>query len=99
MVWRTGLERQLKLIAETTEFATARLSLGINDWDFACRLNPGEIFSTPTALCGYTANGFGAASHRLHDYIRDRILPNGQALRKVLYNSWEATFFDVDETS
>ena len=88
-----------KFIAEKTEFAATRLSLGINDWDFAWRLDPGETFSTPTALCGYTANGFGEASRRLHDYIRDQILPNGHALRKVLYNSWEATFFDVDETS
>ncbi len=88
-----------KFIAERTEFATTRLSLGINDWDFAWRLDPGETFRTPLALCGYTENGFGDASRRLHDYIRDRLLPHGQALRKVLYNSWEATQFNVDEAS
>ena len=26
-------------------------------------------------------------------------MPNGETLRKVLYNSWEATYFDVDEVS
>ena len=88
-----------KFIAERTEFATTRLSLGLNDWDFAWRLNPAETFSTPIALCGYTANGFGEASRHWHDYIRDQVLPNGHALRKVLYNSWEATLFDVDEPS
>ena len=88
-----------KFIAETTEFAMTRLSLGINDWDFAWRLLPGETFATPPAIFGYTGNGFGSASRRLHDHIRDNILPNGQALRKVLYNSWEATTFHVDEES
>jgi alpha-galactosidase len=88
-----------KFTAEKTEFGAIRLSLGLNDWDFAWRLNPGETFRTPPAMCGYTANGFGEASRRWHDYIRDRVLPNGRALRKVLYNSWEATLFDVGETS
>ena len=88
-----------KFIAETTEFASTRLSLGINDWDFAWQLNPGQTFSSPVTVCGYTPNGFGAASRRLHDYTREQVLPNGKALRKVLYNSWEATEFNVDETS
>ena len=88
-----------KFIAETTEFAATRLSLGLNDWDFAWRLNPGETFRTPAAVSGYTLNGFGEASRRLHAYIREQILPNGQALRKVLYNSWEATGFNVDVAS
>jgi alpha-galactosidase len=88
-----------KFIAETTDFAATRLSLGLNDWDFAWRLNPGETFRTPSAISGYTENGFGAASRHLHDYTRDSVLPNGKALRKVLYNSWEATTFNVDEES
>ena len=88
-----------KFIAETTEFASTRLSLGLNDWDFAWQLKPGETFRTPAALSGYTVNGFGEASRRLHDYTRAQVLPNGTALRKVLYNSWEATEFNVDETS
>ena len=88
-----------KFIAERTEFAITRLSIGLNDWDFAWRLNPAETFSTPIALCGYTANGFGEASRHWHAYIRDHILPNGHALHKVLYNSWEATLFNVDVSS
>jgi len=88
-----------KFIAETTDFSMTRLSLGLNDWDFAWRLNPGETFQTPSAISGYTQFGFGAASRNLHDYIRDNVLPNGKALRKVLYNSWEATTFNVDEKS
>jgi alpha-galactosidase len=88
-----------KLSAEVTGWAATRVSLGVNDWDFAWRLAPGETFTTPSCLAGYTAEGFGGASRRLHDYIRDRVLPHGHTLHKVLYNSWEATWFDVSAES
>ena len=38
-----------KFIAETTEFGATRLSLGLNDWDFAWRLKPGKA-SAPQRL-------------------------------------------------
>ncbi len=88
-----------KLSAEVTDFSSTRISLGVNDWDFAWRLAPGDHFSTPASYAGYTADGFGDASRRLHDFIRDTVLPHGHTIHKVLYNSWEATFFDVDEES
>jgi len=88
-----------RLSAEVTAFAPTRLSLGINDWDFAWRLNPGETFTTTSSLGGCTPGGFGSASRALHDYIRDQLLPHGPALHKVLYNSWETTEFAVSETS
>jgi alpha-galactosidase len=88
-----------KLSAEVTEFASTRISLGVNDWDFAWRLNPGETFETPTSYAGYTAAGFGGMSRRLHDFVRDRLLPHGRTVHKVLYNSWEATTFNVDIAS
>ncbi|MFC4455446.1 alpha-galactosidase [Deinococcus sonorensis] len=88
-----------KLAAEVTDFGTTRLSLGLNDWDFVWQLDAGEQFVTPPSLAGYTAHGFGAASRALHDHIRAEVVPNPQHTRKVLYNSWEATFFNVDEPS
>ncbi len=88
-----------KLSAEVTDFASTRVNLGINDWDFAWTLKPGETFTTPTSLAGYTPAGFGAASRCLHDTIRDTVLPHGSVPHKVLYNSWEATTFNVDVAS
>lgn len=87
------------LMAEVTDFETTmtRLSLGINDWDFAWRLEPAETFTTPPAIAGWTDGGFGAASRLMHNYIREQVLPHGAVSHKVLYNSWEATLFDVDE--
>ncbi|MFL5733852.1 MAG: alpha-galactosidase [Chloroflexia bacterium] len=86
-----------KLSAEVTEYKSTRVSLGINDWDFEWRLDPGQSFTTPSSFGGFTTEGFGGMSRSLHDFIRDRVLPHGQAPHKVLYNSWEATEFDVDE--
>lgn len=88
-----------KLAAEVTDFGSTRVNLGLNDWDFAWRLAPGESFVAPSSYSGYSYEGFGGASRRLHDFVRDTLLPHGKTLHKVLYNSWEATEFDVDEPS
>ncbi|HEX5689392.1 MAG TPA: alpha-galactosidase, partial [Roseiflexaceae bacterium] len=88
-----------KISAEVTDFMSTRISIGLNDWDFAWRLGAGERFDTPSSYAGYSADGFGDASRRLHNLIREQFLPHGQAIHKVLYNSWEATEFAVDEPS
>lgn len=87
-----------KLCAEVTDFASTRLAIGINDWDSAWKLAPNERFITPHALAGYSAEGFGGASRRLHAYLRPR-LPHPYMPRKVLFNSWEVSLFDVDVDS
>ena len=48
---------------------------------------------------GFTNGGWGEASRILHRFERQSILPGGEkaALRPVLYNSWEATEFNVSE--
>lgn len=88
-----------KLTAEVANFKSTSVGIGINDWDFSWKLEPGTQFKTPSAFCGYTDMGFGSASRKLHDYIREQVLPHGQVSHKVLYNSWEATLFDVNEPS
>jgi alpha-galactosidase len=88
-----------KITAEVTDFDQTRVSIGLNDWDFAWRLTPGETFTTPAALGGYSQQGFGDASRRLHDFVRSHVLPHGEIIHQVLYNSWEATTFDVDVDS
>ncbi|MCL4544523.1 MAG: alpha-galactosidase [Chloroflexi bacterium] len=88
-----------KLITEVTSFGSTRAGIGLNDWDFVWTLEPGETFSTPHCLAGFTTQGFGAARRLLHDHVRDAILPHSHAIHPILYNSWEATHFDVDEVS
>ena len=72
---------------------------GINFWDTSWQLKPGETFETPKFSVGYTNGGPDGAAQSLADYIRKTILPekHRNELRPVLYNSWEATFYAVNE--
>jgi alpha-galactosidase len=87
-----------KTIAEMTQNGFLQVLSGVNDWDLNWQIKGGETFVTPHAVGGFSASGFGGASRRMHDHVREG-LPHGQATRKVLYNSWEATTFDVDVQS
>ncbi|MGW0908346.1 alpha-galactosidase [Streptomyces sp. NPDC002853] len=62
-------------------------------------LGPGEEFTTPRLAGLYADGGFGATSRAWHAYVLAHVLPHPDEIRPVLYNSWEATGFDVDEAS
>jgi alpha-galactosidase len=70
---------------------------GLQPFDFAWRLGPGDRFSAPELVCGYSDEGLGGASRMLHTFEERAWLPanNRERPRPVLYNSWEATMFDV----
>jgi len=88
-----------KLTVEQTPARQVRVVGGYNDFDFAYLLKPGEALTTPAFDAGFTDGGFGAASRLLHRFERQEILPERSRgrLRPVLYNSWEATTFNVTE--
>ena len=58
-------------------------------------LAPGDVLTTPVSVGMFTEGGFGAASRAWHDYVRAHVIPHPDELRPVLYNSWEATEFEV----
>src|SRR6185437_10612612 len=62
-------------------------------------LAPGETLETPVFAGLFTTGGFGAASRAWHGYVGRHVLAHPGEPRPVLYNSWEATGFDVDEAS
>ncbi|MFZ0870036.1 MAG: alpha-galactosidase [Rhodanobacter sp.] len=76
-----------------------RVTGGFNPFDFSWRLEPGQSLDTPVFYAGYTDEGIGEASRLLHQFELTRILPGNPKpkLRPVLYNSWEATEFKVNE--
>jgi alpha-galactosidase len=88
-----------RLTVEQTPYRQVRVTGGMNSFDFGYRLKPSESLETPQFFAGFSASGFGGASRVLHRFIREKILPGGLSgrLRPVLYNSWEATTFDVNE--
>jgi alpha-galactosidase len=76
-----------------------RVAAGYNPYDFAWALKPGETLDTPVVYAGYSDHGMGGASRSFHAFQLAHILPDHARgrLRPVLYNSWEATAFDVTE--
>ena len=73
-----------------------RAVIGINDFDFSYNLHAGEEFITPSVFCGYT-KGFAEMSNQMNAFAVEHILPKRYAKEPlpVLYNSWEATGFNV----
>jgi alpha-galactosidase len=95
-----GWSGNWKLVVEDTPPAhQVRVTGGYNDFDFSWPLAPGESLSTPPYYGGFSSQGFGEASRLLHRFERDEILPDRAHphVRPVLYNSWEATEFNVNE--
>ena len=72
---------------------------GINFWDTELHLKPGQEFVTPKLSVGYTPDGSEGVSQNLGAYIRKEILPkeHRDALRPVLFNSWYATTYHLNE--
>jgi alpha-galactosidase len=60
-------------------------------------LEAGESFTTPVFAGLWSESGFGGASRTWHSYQRTYVIPDADQDRPVLYNSWEATQFDISE--
>ncbi|MER5748272.1 alpha-galactosidase [Streptomyces sp. NPDC002088] len=61
------------------------------------RLAAGESFTTPVFAGLWSDGGFGGASRAWHAYQRTYVIPEADRDRPVLFNSWEATQFDISE--
>jgi len=84
---------------EKTQLDSVRVTGGFNPFDFGYKLNPGEKLETPIFYGGYSNHGLGGASRLLHKFELQHILPQSPnpKPRPVIYNSWEATEFRVNE--
>lgn len=76
-----------------------RVSIGINPHLFEWILNKNEAFETPEAVLTFSDEGFNGMSHNMHAFVNSHIVRGlwKEKERPVLYNNWEATFFDFDE--
>jgi alpha-galactosidase len=94
-----GWSGNWRFTVEQTPYRQVRVTGGLNTFDFAYPLKPGETLDTPAFYGGFSTDGFGGASRLMHRFEREEILPGGLSsrTRPVLYNSWEATGFNVTE--
>lgn len=80
-------------------YRNARITLGINSFDFGWKLNPDEVFQTPEAVMVFSSEGLGKMSRCYHSLYRNNLCRGEYqyAERPVLVNNWEATYFDFNE--
>ena len=70
---------------------------GINPDNSAYKLDSKEVFKTPELALTYSDEGLSGASRNFHRWGRSYKLAHGDKLRKILLNSWEGVYFDINE--
>jgi alpha-galactosidase len=89
--WRIAVDVELT--------GAARIRAGRVPHESAVLLAPGETLVTPQVAAAYSADGLDGLARVFHSYERELAGDRLQRVRPVLYNSWEATEFAVDEQS
>jgi alpha-galactosidase len=81
---------------ERTAAPTVRVWCGHNPAAAEYVLDPGASFVTPEQVWVWSTDGVGPLSRRLHRWVRERVTRNGDQLRPIVVNNWEATSFSFD---
>ncbi len=86
-----------KLFIDTDDSNYHHLFAGINEENSAYKLKKGETFSTPALALTFSDEGLSGASRNFHRWGRNHRLAHGNEPRKILLNSWEGVYFDINE--
>lgn len=84
---------------ETTGYGKTRVVTGINPQSFSFVMEPGSVFEAPEAVMAYSHQGFNGMSQGMHKFVREHVVCGvwKKKERPVLLNSWEASYFDINE--
>lgn len=86
-----------KLFIDTDDSNYHHFFAGINEENSSYNLKKGESFTTPPLALTYSDEGLSGVSRNFHRWGRKHRLHNGDKERKILLNSWEGVYFDIDE--
>lgn len=88
-----------KFRVDTRGKRTHRLIVGIDDEHSEYHLAKGKSLTTPIVAFAFSTEGKGGVSRAYHRWAReDGHLHNGKALRKILLNSWEGVYMNVNQS-
>lgn len=81
---------------EKDQYNQTRVLMGLHDDCFSYPVGAKEEFTVPEVILSYSHEGFSKLSHNYHDCIRNHVCRGKyvNAVRPVLLNSWEASYFD-----
>ncbi len=86
---------QLKVETDDTDFHY--FFAGINPDNSAYHLKKGETFVTPAVALSFSKQGLSGVSRNFHKWGRNYKLAHGNKERKILLNSWEGVYFDINQ--
>ena len=86
---------RLKIDTDDTEYHY--FFAGINEDNSEYHLKKGEKFVTPHLALTYSQEGLSGASRNFHKWGRKYKLMHGNKERKILLNSWEGVYFDINQ--
>ena len=86
-----------KLRLETHDDEYHHFFAGINEENSAYTLAKGETFVTPVLALTYSDEGLSGVSRHFHRWARTHRLAHGDVPRKILLNSWEGVYFDINQ--
>lgn len=84
---------------EVDHYQTARVTMGLQPFDFSWLLELNESFNTPEVVMVYSDKGMNGMSQVYHELYRKRLARGTwrDKQRPTLINNWEATYFDFNE--
>lgn len=87
-------------IGEVNAYGKSHVVWGINPHSFAVTLLPGETLESPQAVLTFSDQGLNRLSSQFHAFINTHLIPRRwrSVPRPVLINSWEATYFNFNES-
>lgn len=86
-----------KLRIETHDDEYHHFFAGINEENSAYNLAKDELFRTPELALTYSGEGLSGSSRNFHRWARLHRLAHGTTPRKILLNSWEGVYFDINQ--
>jgi alpha-galactosidase len=86
---------QLKVETDDTDYHY--FFAGINPDNSEYHLKRGETFVTPKVALTFSQEGLSGASRNFHKWGRKYMLAHGNRERKILLNSWEGVYFDINQ--
>ena len=87
---------RLEVVTDDSDYH--KFYAGICPDNSSVSLGRGESFRTPELAFTVSGEGLGGASRNFHDWARAHRLAHGDRERKILLNSWEGVYFDVNES-
>ncbi|WP_373760020.1 alpha-galactosidase [Bacteroides heparinolyticus] len=86
-----------KLRIDTHDDGYHHFFAGINEENSAYTLKKDELFRTPELALTYSSEGLSGGSRNFHRWARLHKLAHGTTPRKILLNSWEGVYFDINQ--